>query len=108
MEPKHLIKIAAELNLQIKQVTDTAKLLSEGSTVPFISRYRKEVTGGLDEVAIAAIRDRLLQLVQLDERKAAVLESIELETYKNASETLLNPKSDKLDPFRFAMPKSKV
>ena len=55
----------------------TAGLLAEGSTVPFIARYRKEVTGALDEVAITAIRDRLQQLQQLDERKAAVLESIE-------------------------------
>jgi len=73
----HLNKIARELNLQEKQVNTTAALLAEGSTVPFIARYRKEATGTLDEVAIAAIRDRLLQLHQLDERKAAVLESID-------------------------------
>jgi len=77
MNPIHLIKIAGELNLQQSQVTTTAGLLAEGSTVPFIARYRKEATGTLDEVAIAAIRDRLQQLQQLDERKAAVLESIE-------------------------------
>jgi uncharacterized protein len=73
----HLNKISKELNLRENQVSATALLLAEGSTVPFIARYRKEVTGALDEVAIAAIRDRLLQLQQLDERKAAVLESIE-------------------------------
>jgi len=77
MNPIHLIKIAGELNLRENQVATTADLLAEGSTVPFIARYRKEVTGTLDEVAIAAIRDRLQQLEQLDERKAAVLESIE-------------------------------
>jgi uncharacterized protein len=77
MNPIHLIKIAGELKLQQNQVATTAGLLAEGSTVPFIARYRKEATGALDEVAIAAIRDRLQQLQQLDERKTAVLESIE-------------------------------
>ena len=77
MNPIHINKISKELNLQQAQVSTTAGLLAEGSTVPFIARYRKEATGALDEVAIAAIRDRLQQLEQLDERKAAVLESIE-------------------------------
>ena len=77
MNPAHIIKITKELKLQEKQVSTTASLLAEGSTVPFIARYRKEATGALDEVAIAVIRDRLQQLQQLDERKAAVLESIE-------------------------------
>ncbi len=77
MEQNHLKLIAKELNLKESQVATTGLLLSEGSTVPFIARYRKEATGALDEVAITAIRDRLAQLQQLDERKAAVLESIE-------------------------------
>ena len=77
MNPVHLIKVASELNLRENQVSTTAGLLAEGSTVPFIARYRKEATGALDEVAITAIRDRLAQLQQLDERKAVVLESIE-------------------------------
>jgi len=77
MNPAHLIKIAGELNFRESQITATAKLLAEGSTVPFIARYRKEATGALDEVAITAIRDRLQQLQQLDERKASVLESID-------------------------------
>ena len=77
MKPVHIIQITKELNLQEKQVSTTAMLLAEGSTVPFIARYRKEATGALDEVVVTAIRDRLVQLQQLDERKAAVLESIE-------------------------------
>ena len=77
MNPIHINKISKELNLQQAQVSTTAGLLAEGSTVPFIARYRKEATGALDEVAIAAIRDRLQQLEQLDERKVTVLESIE-------------------------------
>ena len=76
MNPSHIIKVAQELNLREKQLVSTALLLEEGSSVPFIARYRKEVTGGLDEVAITQIRDRLEQLHQLDERRAAVLESI--------------------------------
>ncbi|MBL8013164.1 MAG: hypothetical protein JNN05_04890, partial [Candidatus Omnitrophica bacterium] len=52
MEPKHLIKIVEELKLKPKQIVDTVALLDEGATVPFISRYRKEVTGSLDEVQV--------------------------------------------------------
>jgi len=77
MNQVYINKIAQELNLKTTQVLATASLLAEGSTVPFISRYRKEATGALDEVAIAAIRDRLIQLQQLDERRATVLESID-------------------------------
>ena len=73
----HIIKIAQELKLRPKQVLDTAELLDGGSTVPFISRYRKEVTGSLDEVAVTAIRDRVNELRELDKRREAVLESIE-------------------------------
>ncbi len=76
MNPSHIIKVSQELNLREKQVVATAVLLNEGSTVPFIARYRKEVTGGLDEVAITKIRDRLQQLHELDERRGVVLESI--------------------------------
>ncbi len=54
----------------------TAGLLEEGSTVPFISRYRKEATGSLDEVAVTAIRDRLGQLKDLDDRRDAILKSL--------------------------------
>lgn len=70
-------KIAAELGLTGRQVTATMGLLEEGATVPFIARYRKELTGSLDEVAIAAIRDRSEQLKELDKRKEAILKSME-------------------------------
>jgi uncharacterized protein len=69
--------IAAELNLQERQIEVVAKLLGEGSTIPFISRYRKEATGSLDEVQISAIRDRLTQLAELEARKETVLKTIE-------------------------------
>lgn len=70
-------KVADELKISIKQVSATLELLDEGATVPFISRYRKEVTGSLDEVAVAGIRDRIAQLRELDKRKESILKSIE-------------------------------
>jgi uncharacterized protein len=74
----HVLLIAKELGSTVKvhQVAATAQLLKEGATVPFIARYRKEVTGELDEVQITTIRDRLEQLAQLDERRAAILASL--------------------------------
>jgi len=74
---QHIGKIANELNLAQRYVKATASLLDEGATIPFIARYRKEATGSLDEVAIAAIRDRLEQLAQLDDRRAAIFNSLE-------------------------------
>jgi len=89
-------KIAGELNLTVKQVGDTAQMIAEGATVPFIARYRKEVTGSLDEVVITAIRDRLQQLEELESRRAAIIKSLternllteELEPKITAAETL--------------------
>ncbi|GAA0886882.1 Tex family protein [Sphingobacterium siyangense subsp. cladoniae] len=72
----HEITIANELSISEKQVRTTIALLDEGATVPFISRYRKEMTGSLDEVQITNIRDRFQQLRDLDKRKEAVLKSI--------------------------------
>lgn len=98
MEPnlEHLLKIASELSITIKQVEATARLLDEGATVPFISRYRKEATGSLDEVQIAGVRDRLEQLRELDKRRESILKSIrdqekltpELEAQIMAAETM--------------------
>lgn len=70
-------QIAKELSLGLKHVTAVAELLAEGGTVPFISRYRKELTGSMDEVMITNIRDRIEQLRELDKRKEAVISSIE-------------------------------
>jgi uncharacterized protein len=93
----HYKKIAAELSIAEKQVSATAALLDEGATVPFISRYRKEATGTLDEVQVTAIRDRLLQLRELDKRREAILKSLtemgkltpELEKLINSAETMV-------------------
>ncbi|MDO4320165.1 MAG: Tex family protein [Bacteroidales bacterium] len=68
---------AANLNLPPRSVRATARLLSEGATVPFISRYRKEHTGNLDEQAIRSIETELLRLTQLDERRQSIIASIE-------------------------------
>ncbi|MEM9932705.1 MAG: Tex family protein [Bacteroidota bacterium] len=68
--------IARELGVSTRQIEATIKLLEEGATVPFISRYRKEVTGSLDEVQITNIRDRAEQLAQLDKRRGAILKSL--------------------------------
>jgi uncharacterized protein len=73
----HVAKTARELGLRPEQVRATATLLGDGATVPFVARYRKEATGSLDEVAIAAIRDRLGQLDALDQRRQAITRSLE-------------------------------
>ena len=73
----HFQRIASSLNISLKQVSATLSLLDEGATVPFISRYRKEVTGSLDEVQVAAIRDMAQQLRELDKRREAILKSLE-------------------------------
>ena len=77
MNDNHITKIADELSVRPAQVSATAELLAQEATVPFIARYRKEVTGSLDEVAITAIRDRLAQLEELDKRRESILKSLE-------------------------------
>ncbi len=77
MNPTHIQAIAAELDVVPARVLAAAELLDGGATVPFISRYRKEATGGLDEVAVTAIRDRLEQLAELDKRREAIVKSLE-------------------------------
>jgi len=76
MDPSHITKIAQELSLKESQVRAVAQLLDSGATLPFIARYRKEATEGLDEVAIAKIRDQLSRLRQLDERREAIVQSL--------------------------------
>ena len=76
LNPDHVLRVAAELNIKVAQVAATAQLFAEGGTVPFIARYRKEVTGELDEVQITAIRDRLEQMRAIDERRDAILASL--------------------------------
>ncbi len=68
--------IATELGVKLAQVEATITLLDEGSTVPFISRYRKEVTGGLDDTQLRTLEERLNYLRELEERRATVLKTI--------------------------------
>lgn len=77
MNELHIQIIAKELGVKLSQVQAAASLIDEGATVPFIARYRKEATGTLDEVAVAAVRDRLEQLRELDKRREAIIKSLE-------------------------------
>ena len=71
--------IAAELNATAAQVEAAVALLDEGSTVPFIARYRKEATGGLDEIQLRALESRLSYLRELAEARGGVVKAIEEE-----------------------------
>ncbi|WP_353197193.1 Tex-like N-terminal domain-containing protein, partial [Parapedobacter defluvii] len=94
----HEIRISNELALSERQVSVVLGLLAEGGTIPFIARYRKEMTGSLDEVQLTQIRDRLQQLQELDKRRESILKSLtdqgkltpELEQQVNAAETMAN------------------
>lgn len=70
-------RISQELGLASRQVSSTLALFDEGNTLPFIARYRKEATGGLDEVQLRDVRDRALYLRELEDRRAAILKSVE-------------------------------
>ncbi len=70
-------RIAQALNLTEEQVQNTLNLLETGATIPFISRYRKEATGSLDEVQIGNIKDLYVKWLELDKRRAAILDSIQ-------------------------------
>ena len=107
MTDRFVEQISRELSLHLHQVEATASLLADGATIPFISRYRKEATGSLDEVAITSIRDRLEQLEMLTERREAVLKSLQerellsedLRAALEAAETLANLE-DIYQPYR--------
>ena len=73
---KIIDSISLEMNLEEARVSAVAQLLDQGATIPFIARYRKEKTGSLDEVIIAAIRDRIEQLNALNDRKEAIIKSL--------------------------------
>lgn len=76
-ETRFYKKIALSLNINEKQVDAVVGLLDEGATIPFISRYRKEMTGSLDEVQVANVRDEIERLRALEKRREFILESIE-------------------------------
>ncbi|MEQ1659814.1 MAG: Tex-like N-terminal domain-containing protein, partial [Hylemonella sp.] len=74
---KIIAQIAQEIRVRVQQVEVTVALLDGGATVPFIARYRKEATGGLDDIQLRELETRLSYLRELEERRAAVLKSIE-------------------------------
>ena len=77
MLPPIEVRIAEELGIRPEQVVATVHLIDEGSTVPFIARYRKEVTGALDDTQLRNLETRLVYLRELEERRSAILKSID-------------------------------
>ena len=75
MKPINL-RIAEELSVREQQVAAAISLLDGGATVPFVARYRKEATGALDDAQLRTLEERLSYLRELDERRAAILDSI--------------------------------
>ena len=74
---KILEDITAETNITLTQIEKSIQLLSEGNTIPFIARYRKEVTGGLDEIKLRDIQKKYEQKVNLNQRKLNVIRMIQ-------------------------------
>ncbi len=77
MNEKHIDIISDSLSVKSKQIINTIKLLEEGATVPFISRYRKEATGSLDELQIQTIKDLSKRLAEVDKRRDSIIRSID-------------------------------
>jgi len=77
LPPSLIARLAQELAIAPRQVTNTLALFAEGNTLPFIARYRKEATEGLDEVQLRDVRDRAAYLEEMEERRAAILKSVE-------------------------------
>lgn len=77
MEIKYIQKIAEKLSLTLKQINNVYELHSEGATIPFMARYRKEATGNLDEVAITGIVEQIGYFTELEKRKETVIKTIE-------------------------------
>ena len=77
IQDHHIETISAALGLKQSQVQKTAALLDDGATIPFIARYRKEATGSLDEIAVSSINEQLSKLIELDNRREAIRESLE-------------------------------
>ena len=77
MNKTHIKIISAELGITGKQVENTLELFDEGATIPFISRYRKEITGSLDEVQIGQIKTLSDKLIEIDSRRESIISTIE-------------------------------
>ncbi|NOZ45237.1 MAG: RNA-binding transcriptional accessory protein [Chlorobi bacterium] len=73
---KYIFLLSAKLNLNNRQIENTVKLLAEGSSIPFISRYRKEMTGSLDEIQVQNIKEEYQKFIELEKRKETVINTI--------------------------------
>ena len=97
----HAAKIAPQIKARVEQVTATIELLDGGNTLPFIARYRKEATGGLDEEQIRQLMELLEKLRAVDERRDAILKSIDEQgklTQELRAEILVKPRVELLQP----------
>src|SRR5215217_8191982 len=77
MEQKYIQQVAGKLNITSKQVTSIHQMQTEGATIPFMARYRKEVTGNLDEVVIGNVVEEIQYFNELDKRKETVIKTVE-------------------------------
>ncbi|RTZ67351.1 MAG: RNA-binding transcriptional accessory protein [Aquificaceae bacterium] len=87
-------RIANELKIKEQQVSASIQLIDEGATVPFISRYRKEVTGGLDDIQLRLLHERLVYLRELDSRRASIIKAIDEQGKLTAELSLAINKAD--------------
>ena len=71
------LKLASEFSLKPWQIENTVKLIDDGNTIPFIARYRKEATGGLDDEQLRTLNERLKYLTNLEDRKDQIIASID-------------------------------
>lgn len=90
-----IVQLARELNLKAANIEAAVKLIDEGNTIPFISRYRKEATGGMDDVALRALDERLSYLRNLEQRKEDVILLIDAQANSrpNSSSRFARPRS---------------
>ena len=77
IQQKYIGQIAGKLNLTTKQVSSIEQMQAEGATIPFMARYRKEMTGNLDEVVIGNVVEEISYFNELDKRKETVIKTIE-------------------------------
>ncbi len=101
-----IAQLARELNLKAANVEAAVKLIDEGNTIPFISRYRKEATGGMDDVALRALDERLSYLRNLEQRKEDVILLIDAQASSrpNSSSRFARPRSSSVSKTLQALP----
>ena len=104
--PNHAEQLAQELNLNVKNVQGAIELIDQGNTIPFIARYRKEVTGTLDDAQLRTLHERLMYLRNLEEKKEQVLASIEEQGKLN--EELKKQVFEKVVDYELSIPRMEI